>query len=243
MTEPKVTIVIASYNLAPYVGEAIESALAQTHPNVEVIAVDDGSTDESAEVIARYPIRFEQKKNEGVAYSRNRGAALATGEYLVFLDADDVLTAEYVERCLAALLAAPPPVAYVYTNMQHFGLDHSIFEARPFDRELLLDANYIHVSSLVRKSAFDAAGRWNPRWSVGYEDHELWVRMLAHGYTGKFLPEPLLRYRKRGQSRNALSPETLRRLHTKLMLSQPKLYWSRLLKSPFRALRGILNPI
>jgi glycosyltransferase involved in cell wall biosynthesis len=90
----RVSIVITSHNHQPYVGEAIDSALAQTHPDVEVIAVDDGSTDASAAVAARYEangVRVVLQENRGQAGAVNAGYALATGELAIFLDADDVL--------------------------------------------------------------------------------------------------------------------------------------------------------
>jgi GT2 family glycosyltransferase len=141
------------------------------------------------------------------------------------------------------LRAAPAAVAYAYTQMQLFGREETLFASRPFDPKLLLDHNFINCSALVRRSAFEAVGGWNPSFRVGYEDHELWVRMLARGHHGVFVPEPLLRYRRHHPSRNDLSDDQLDRLHVKLMLSQPRLYWRKILTHPVRVARGLLRPI
>jgi glycosyltransferase involved in cell wall biosynthesis len=245
MDAPLVSVVIANYNLGRFIGEAITSAFTQTHARIDVVIVDDGSTDDSVAIIEEHlrrpaaggegPARLVRRANGGVSRARNDGAAMARGEYLVFLDADDVLEPTYVARCLDALCASPPRVAYAYTKMRLFGLESGIFEANPFDRRLLLELNYVHASALMRRRAFDEIGGWSTAWSIGYEDHELWVRMLSRGYEGVFVPEPLLRYRRHGPSRNELSPEQLDKLHWKLILSQPRLYWRKLARHPLRA--------
>lgn len=97
---PRVSIVIPSWNAAHLLGEAIDSALAQTWPNTEVIVIDDGSTDATVEVLKAYGdrIRWETGPNRGACAARNRGLALATGEFVQFLDADDLLLPTKLER-------------------------------------------------------------------------------------------------------------------------------------------------
>lgn len=102
--QPLVSIVIPCFNAERFVGEALESALNQSYPLIEVIVVDDGSTDESPKVIAAFgdAIRCERTANRGPSAARNRGLALARGDYVQFLDADDLLERQKVELCLAA---------------------------------------------------------------------------------------------------------------------------------------------
>ena len=112
----RVSIVIASYNYAEYVSDAIESALAQTHPDVEVIVVDDGSTDDSASVLRRHEsdgvhLVFQENRGQGAAL--NAGYALATGELVIFLDADDVLLPTAADVAAAAA-ATDEQVAHVH---------------------------------------------------------------------------------------------------------------------------------
>ncbi|HCA58980.1 MAG TPA: hypothetical protein DEP46_13490, partial [Blastocatellia bacterium] len=98
--KPLVSAIIPNYNYARYVGEAVESALGQTYPNIEVIVVDDGSTDNSLEVLEQYRDRIKiiAQKNSGVCVARNRGVAESEGEYIAFLDADDVWLPEKIEK-------------------------------------------------------------------------------------------------------------------------------------------------
>jgi glycosyltransferase involved in cell wall biosynthesis len=241
MTPPLVSIVIPNFNLGRYAGEAIASALAQTHPAVEVIVVDDGSSDDSLERIRATPgvragrVQLLAQANGGVARARNAGAARAGGRFLVFLDADDQLEPAYVERCLAALEAAPATVAYAYTQMRYFGAAEGIYRSKPFGRWKLIRGNFINASALVRREAFEAVGGFDAG-MTGHEDHALWVAMLARGWGGVFVPEPLIRYRRhQAASRNTLTRARLRQLHADVAIRHPRLFWLHLLLHPGRA--------
>src|SRR5919112_291203 len=101
---PLVSVVIPCYNQAHFLGEAIESVLAQSYPNFEIIVVDDGSTDDTSEVAGRYPkVRLVRQENQGLSGARNAGLARSEGEYVVFLDADDRLLPEALETGLEYL--------------------------------------------------------------------------------------------------------------------------------------------
>jgi len=230
-----VSIVIANHNYGRFLGEAIESALGQTHPRVEVIVVDDGSTDNSLEIAGHYPVRVVPQANQGVSAARNHGAAHAKGKYLVFLDADDLLEPNYVTRCLQALKGRGAPVVYVYTGMHYFGSEDKIYCSRPFDPKTLLAGNYVHASALMLRSAFQTVGGFDPTWRLGHEDYELWIRMLHHGFHGVLVPEPLLNYRRHGVSRNVLSRAQQRELRWRMRFLYPGFYWRKLLKDPIRS--------
>ena len=102
---PLVTVVIPTYNYGEYLSDAIESALKQTYKNLEVIVIDDGSSDNTEEIVKRYDGRLSYyfKENGGISSARNYGMLKAKGEYIVFLDSDDKLHESYVERTLAHL--------------------------------------------------------------------------------------------------------------------------------------------
>jgi len=227
-----VSIVITTYNYGRFLGEAIESALGQTHAAVEIIVVDDGSTDDSAAVAARYPVRLLRQSNRGVSRARNRGSAEAAGAFIVFLDADDVLERDYVARCHEALSAEGPRVAYAYTQMRYFGEQNGIHRSGPFSPQRLLAGNLVNASALIRRPAFEEIGGFNAAWTLAHEDWELWVRLLSRGWTGVFVPEPLLRYRRHGSSRNQLSERQLGQLHWRMRIEYPRLYWSDLVRHP-----------
>lgn len=122
-SQPLVSIIIPCYNTEKFVSEAIESALNQTYPNVEVIVVDDGSTDRSVEVIQSFGdrIRFEQINRQGACVARNRGLKLSQGEFIQFLDADDILLPHKLELQVPILQADQADL--VFCNGYLFGDD------------------------------------------------------------------------------------------------------------------------
>jgi glycosyltransferase involved in cell wall biosynthesis len=237
-----VSIIIPNFNLGRFVWDAIDSALGQTHRDVEVIVVDDGSTDDSVPRIRAHPgfhaqgFRLIEQANAGVCGARNAGARHSRGQSLLFLDADDVLEPRCVELCLGALRSAPAFVAYAYTKMQLFGADQAPYDSRPFDPRALRFHNFVNASALIRRTPFEAVGGWNPDFRIGHEDHELWIRLLASGYEGVLVPAPLLRYRRHpGGSRNSLSIWARRKLLADVAIRHPALYGSWLVLHPWSA--------
>ncbi len=105
---PAVSIIITNYNYGAFIAEAIESALAQTFTDREIIVIDDASTDNSVEIATRYPVRLLQQDNSGVCVARNNALSLASGRYVMFLDADDRLVPTAVEHMVALLDVQPP---------------------------------------------------------------------------------------------------------------------------------------
>jgi len=234
--QPLVSIIIANYNYGRFLGEAIQSALDQTYPAVEVLLVDDGSTDDSLEVASRYPIQVHARNHDGVSATRNFGAAQSRGEFLLFLDADDRYEPRTVATLLAALRAAPASVAYAYCQQQCFGDEDHIYASKVFTPKALISGPFVNICSLIRREAFEALGGWDPTWRNGLEDYELWVRMLHHGWHGMLVPEPLHLYRRHGRSLNDEANRRLVQLRWRLRLTYPGLFWRKLLQHPFDAL-------
>ena len=194
MAAHKVTIVIPCYNHADYVGEAIESALAQTVP-CDVIVVNNGSTDNSSEVIARYPVKLMELDTPGLCRARNTGIAAATTEWIFPLDADDKLAPSMVERCLTG------DSDIIGVGQQLFGThdEHQIFMPEPTYQDFY-DNNRINCASLHRKAMWEAIGGYDEQMTQGYEDWDYWLRATRAGYTVKTVPEVLYLYRKHGHS-------------------------------------------
>lgn len=162
----KVSVVIPCYNHGRYLGEAIASVLAQTWADVETVVVDDGSTDDTAAMAARYEgVKYVRQANQGLAAARNTGARESTGDYLIFLDADDKLTPVAVEAGLECH-GANPGSGLVYGAGVMFD-DSGTYEepAEPIPPsqdpyEHLLRTNYIWMihMSMYSRAAFNAAG-------------------------------------------------------------------------------------
>lgn len=198
---PLVSIVIPAHNAATYLAPTLESALAQTVTDREIIVVDDGSTDATPEILARFAdgIRVARQEASGPSGARNRGAELARGEWLAFLDADDLWRADKLARQLEI---AVEDVELVHTGTENFGDLSRIgkFRDTPSDRGclfelLLLRGNFITTSSvLCRTDRFRQLGGFDETMRV-CEDWDLWLRFSAEGGIMAAHPEPLTLYR------------------------------------------------
>ena len=230
---PLVSIIITNYNYGRFLGEAIESALAQTWQEREILFIDDGSTDDSVEVARRYPITLFTQKNSGVCIARNNALSVARGEYVSFLDADDRLAPTAIEHMLARLRDAPPDVGYIYGQMQYFGVKTGLFASQPFDPRKLAKANFICATTLLRKQIIIDAGGYDDGFRMLREDWELYLRLWSRGYRGEFLPEVILEYRKHKGPSVGTSPTKALTIAMLLRL-YPGLMWRHVLKHPWR---------
>lgn len=230
-----VSIIIANYNYARFLPEAIESALAQTHPAIEVIVIDDGSRDDSIAVANRYDISVLAQENQGVCAARNNAAAVARGKYILFLDADDLLFPDSIARLLVKLANAPTNIGYAYGQMEYFDSRTGIFASREFDPVALAQDNYICVTTLIRKEIFDRVGGFDRGFSLR-EDWEFYIRLLHAGFRGTFLAEPVLRYRKHKEPTRKKTKQPKNIAATRLEYLYPRFFIRRILKHPWRHL-------
>jgi glycosyltransferase involved in cell wall biosynthesis len=208
MVGPSVSIVIPCHNYGRFLGEAIESALAQTYAPVEVVVVDDGSTDDTPDVANAYPVRIIRQTQQGVSGAITRGIRESSGALVMRLDADDILEPTYVAETVAAL-ERDARAHFAYTEVAYFGATTGTYPIQEFDVETLAERNYIHGSALMRRSSFDQVGGYDPRLSdARCEDWDLWLAFADHHFRGVLVPKPLLRYRQ--HPRAATSRNTLR---------------------------------
>lgn len=231
--QPLVSIIITNYNYGRFLAEAIESALAQTWQDCEILFIDDGSTDGSVEIARRYPIIVLTQNNSGVCIARNNALSLARGENVMFLDADDRLVPTAVEHMLARLRDAPADVGYVYGQMEYFGVKTGLFASQPFDPRKLAKANFVCATTLLRKQVIVDAGGYDDGFRMLREDWELYLRLWSRGYRGEFLPEVILEYRKHKGPTVGTSPTKALTIAMLIKL-YPGLMWRHLLKHPWR---------
>lgn len=201
-----VTVIMPAYNAADFVGEAIDSVLAQTFTDWELVVVDDGSTDETPEVVADFDdprIRLHGIGHSGLpAVVRNRGLAVAESPYIAFLNADDLWRPHKLSRQVA-LLGSKPDVGLVFTDFEQLregALEPVVhvpgLRASEPQFERLAAGNFIANSSvLLRRELVERHGAFDedPRLR-GTEDFELWLR-LSPQTTFAYVDEPLIVYR------------------------------------------------
>lgn len=199
------SVVIPYYNLGQYLDEAVSSVLNSTYKNVELIIINDGSTDEaSIQKLNQYKgcenIRVLDKSNTGLADSRNVGATMAKGPFLAFLDADDSVDSNYYERAIA-ILKNYENVHFVGAWTQYMGNSNAIWPTFNPEPPLICVHNTINSSSLVYKTdAFLTGGRNDRSFKIGLEDYESVIALKASGYNGVAIPEILFKYRVRSNS-------------------------------------------
>jgi glycosyltransferase involved in cell wall biosynthesis len=206
---PTVSVVIPAYNAAPYIADTVRSVLCQTYQDVEIIVVDDGSTDGTLARLEEFGdrIRVHQQANGGVARARNTGVGLSTGSWIAFLDADDLWLPNKIERQMT-ITDAP----LTFTDRYNFGARGDLPELQSLVTPmrggdlfvpLLLEGNFITSTSvMIRRALFEQLGGFYTGLN-GTEDWDLWLRVAERNPIG-FCSEPLVRYRfhAAGISRN-----------------------------------------
>ncbi|MEN6473080.1 MAG: glycosyltransferase [Syntrophaceae bacterium] len=204
---PLVSIVIACHNSAPWIDEAIQSAMNQAYRNIEVIVVDDGSTDDSREIVSKYAVKLICKENGGVSSARNLGIQHARGEWICCLDGDDMLKPEYVERCMDLRDSAE----IIGSWMQELGgMNRTIPTPDNPTADDFKVGNRIHCASLFRRDLWERVGGYDTDLGgvpyLGYEDWDLWLRITElTGARVRIVPEPLLVWRRRpGQQSSSM---------------------------------------
>jgi Glycosyl transferase family 2 len=199
---PLVSVVIPCFNLGAYLDEAVQSVLAQTVTDLEILVVDDGSTDPDTTLLlsaASWPrTRVFRTDNRGLARARNFLIGHAQGEFLCALDADDKLHPTYLENTLNAF-QQDPGLTFVSSRLQMFGEENRVTpdDLRCDLPTLLVDCP-VYCAALTRRAAVVAVGGYDEHMPAqGNEDWDLWISLLEAGHRGLILPEVLFFYRRR----------------------------------------------
>lgn len=204
-TRVAVTVVVPCFNYGRFVRCAVQSALCQVGADVQVVVVNDGSTDgrsaRECDRCAGARVRVIHQDNSGPPAARNRGAAGAQGEFLVFLDADDWIEPDFV-RLLASELrsqdrAGRTDVSHVYSQQRMVQKSGStVWEVPEWDSLTMMVANLHPVTALVKRERFEAVGGFSPEMRGGYEDWDLWLKFVERGWRGVRVRQPLFVYRR-----------------------------------------------
>ena len=208
---PAVSVITPAWNAAAFLPDTIESVLAQTLADWELLIVDDGSTDETAAIVRRYAardsrIRLLQQENAGPSTARNRAMRAARGEYFAFLDSDDRWMPGFL-RAQLDVFARHPDTGLVTTNGVY---DGGPFDGRPLRSpepgypvlpltDLIVDETAVFIMTVFRRAVFDTIGGFDEaQWTS--EDYDFWLRAAMAGFVFRRNAQPLGMYRVRGNS-------------------------------------------
>jgi glycosyltransferase involved in cell wall biosynthesis len=190
-----ISVIIPVYNGERYIAEAIESVLAQECPQIEIIAVDDGSTDRTAELLRSYAnVRYLYQPREGVSAARNSGIKCSTGELFAFLDADDIWTKDKL-KIQTSLLRANPGLDMVFGQVEQF-YSPELEESLKGRINLIADKmpGYLPGAMLIKRNSFLRVGLFNDGFRIG-EFIDWYLRAVDYGLKSSLVPEVVLKRR------------------------------------------------
>ncbi len=239
--DPLVSVIIPCYNYGAYLWEAIQSIQAQTLKSVEIIIVDDESTDPHTrnilnDIERNHPdLLVIRQSNRGVAAARNLGIRYAHGKYICCLDADDRLLPTYLEKAVM-VLESDPSIGFVYGWVRMFGAEEGFWQVPPFDFFQVLNTryNYVPTTAVFRRCAWQQVGGYDETFRQGYEDWEFWLRLTRKGWRGFLIPEVFMEYRqhtgtslnKRAMQKHQMLIQQIRRKHPPFRLKWTALRWT-----------------
>ena len=226
----RVSVCIPFYNHGQFIDETLESVYASDYADLEVLLLDDGSTDPHSftklvSLQTRYPdLKVMRTQNQGVATARNQMAAIASGEYIAFLDSDDKVSPTFYTQAVK-VLDQYQNVGFVASWLQEFGNSQKVWLAWNPEFPYLLCHNMLGVCTVVQKSAYLAVGGMKPVLAENLEDYECWISLCEQGWVGVVLPALHYFYRIRPTSRLGTSNrEQLLYLYEAIARLHPDLY-------------------
>lgn len=197
---PLVSVIIPCYNTSLYIQETLDSVFNQTYQNIEIIAIDDGSTDDTLQKLNENKKKHSQLKviiqqNTYNIIARNNAAKHAKGKYLIFLDSDDKIDPVYVQKC-CDVAEKDENIAAVYSKANFFDAKNEQWKLPEFKLPDFLYRNCIYISALIRKSEFDKVGGFDENLTQ-FEDWDLYISLSKNNGKLYRLPETLFYYRQR----------------------------------------------
>ena len=233
-----ISVVVTCYNHENYIEQCLRSIFNQTYRNIELIVLDDGSTDSSSEVIQEvlkespFVTIFESHENIGVVRTRNKGLNLLNGDYFLFVDSDDFLDDRYVEELYDC--ANNHQADIVYCDLYNFEKDETYLKAQEFDLHNLLESNYISNCSLVKKTILKGIYYDEKLSGKKLEDYDFFLNLIINnGAKAVYQPNTKLNYRV--FEKDSISKRDSVRYHYEIYLEVLEKYLDRLPHDIYKA--------
>ena len=225
---PQISIIVPCYNGAKYLRETLDCLQRQTTENWECIIVNDGSTDNSLDILKEYVkkdsrYRYIDKENEGPAIARNIAIASSFGKYILPLDADDVIAPFYAEKAIE-YLEDNPKCKVVYGKAEYFGGATGEWILPEYSYEKELWQNAIYCTAVYRRSDYDKTKGYNPNMKYGNEDWDFWLSLLTKDDEVYKIPETVLFYRKHNVSRSTYLTNKHKRSRCQMIWNHKYIY-------------------
>lgn len=225
----KVSIIIPIYNTEKYLSETIYSVKNQNFTDWECVIINDGSTDKSESVVLENikddnRFRYVYQENTGVCIARNNAIKISVGEYILCLDADDLISKNFLYETIK-VLESDPKVRIASSRVNYFGRARGVLEVVSYDMATLLAANQIVVTSLFHREDFDRIGGFNENMKEGLEDWDFWISILKRGGKIECASNAIFYYRILKKSRNTnVNGEKISQLRYQLWLNHKELF-------------------
>uniref|UniRef100_UPI00321658EC glycosyltransferase family 2 protein n=1 Tax=uncultured Draconibacterium sp. TaxID=1573823 RepID=UPI00321658EC len=238
-----VSVIVPCYNDGEYLKEAVRSVLKSTYKAIEIIIVNDGSTDCTLDVASELcqensNVQLIDQLNSGLPTARNNGINLAKGKYILPLDADDLISPDYIENAIT-LLESDKNVSVVYCRAEFFGNKTGEWRLKTFTKENLAKDNMIFCSAVYRKKEWGRVGGYSTEMNGGWEDWEFWISLLKDGGEVVCLPVLGFFYRiKSGSMRKGMNKE-LKHKKIDFLNKKHKTFFEAHLNGPLRKQRSM----
>lgn len=223
-----ISVVIPCYNDAQYIGQAVQSALNQTHSNIEVIIVDDGSNAETKAILKRLESKVTKlitQENQGQSKARNSGIDQAKGSYILVLDSDDFFESTFCEKAINVFLNEKEvKLVTCQASLLFEDGSSSVFIHYGGNIENFLFENNALGSALFKKQEWENCGKYDENMKEGFEDWEFYIRLLKNGGNAHVIQEPLYNYRKRSNSTTAKATILKYKLQHYILIKHQEIY-------------------
>lgn len=203
MQEPLISIVIPCYNQGEYIQDALSSIKNQTYHNIEIVIVNDGSTDaltrKILEELSGSSIKVIHRENKGLSTARNTAIRNSSGKYILPLDADDMIAPDYISTAIS-ILEGNSDIGVVYGRAEFFGEKHGDWHLEKFEVQKMLFSNLVYAAGIYRRKDFDLIGGYSSEMKFGWEDWDFWLSMIERKKEFYFIEKIVFYYRVRNTS-------------------------------------------